>query len=414
MSIHRLSLTCLLLVGLSAVADDPPPANSPIPADPVFRATKTDGKPLFSGRIRQLGPNDAIVLVNEAGEATIPLNQLIKMEREGAPQASPPEGSVVLFPDGDRLRAEIGNSNETSLQTHPASLGSAGVEISLDRILGVVLANPIDPEAAEALLDKVRSEPRKTDVLWLANGDRLAGDTLEIGPEKIKFQLDGAAEPKEIERSTVIALGSNPALVRYPKPEGDFLELTFQDGSRVGVSKTRVEQGEVVATTRLGATIKLPLDKLSRIHARGKHVSYLSDREPAGVQYVPYVGPPRPYRRDASVEGRSLRVLGKPYDHGLGMQGRTYVIYRLDGVDRRFQAMIGLDDSQRGMGSVVFRVLVDKKQQRFASPPMTAGDEPRAVDIDVSGARFLILEADFGERGDIRDFANWVEARLVR
>jgi hypothetical protein len=413
MSILRLWLLSLLPLGVSAIADDQAPANSPIASDPLFRATKVDGKTV-SGRIRQLGPNNAIVLVTEAGEATIPLNQLIKLERDGAPQASPPEGSVVLFPEGDRLRAEIGKSSETALQTHPAGLGNATVDIPLDRILTIVFATPVDPEAAEALLDKVRSEPRKTDVLWLANGDRLAGEPLEIGADKVKFQLDGAAEPREIDRSTVIALGSNPAVVRYPKPEGDFLELTFQDGSRLGVTKTHVDQGEVVATTRFGATIKLPLKDLSRVHVRGKHVSYLSDREQAGVQYVPYVGPPRPYRRDASVEGRSLRVAGKPYDHGLGMQGRTYVIYRLEKGDRRFQATIGLDDRAGAMGSVVFRVLVDKKQERFASPPMTAGDEPRMVDIDVSGARLLILEADFGDRGDIRNFADWVEARLVR
>jgi NPCBM/NEW2 domain len=413
MSILRLGLTSIFLLGMSARGDDPPPANSPIASDPLFRATKTDGKTV-SGRIRQLGPRDAVVLVTDGGEATIPLNQLIKMEREGAPQASPPEGSLVLFPDGDRLRAEIGNSNETSLQTHPAALGAAAVEIPLDRILTVLFAAPVEPEAAEALLDKVRSEPRKTDVLWLANGDRLAGDPLEIGSEKIKFQLDGAAEPREIERSTAIALGANPAVVRYPRPEGDYLELTFQDGSRLGVTKTRVEQGQVVASTRFGATIQLPLAELSRVHVRGKHVAYLSDREPAGVKYVPYVGPPRPYRRDASVEGRSMRIAGKPYDHGLGMQGRTYVIYRLEKGDRRFQATIGLDDRAGPMGSVVFRVLVDNKDERFASRPITAGDEPGVVDIDVSGARFLILEADFGDRGDIRNFADWVEARLVR
>jgi hypothetical protein len=66
------------------------------------------------------------------------------------------------------------------------------------------------------------------------------------------------------------------------------------------------------------------------------------------------------------------------------------------------------------MGSVVFRVLVDQKQERFVSRAMTASTEPKNIDIDISGARLLILEADFGDRGDIRDFADWVEARVIR
>mgnify|MGYP001000195659 FL=1 len=50
----------------------------------------------------------------------------------------------------------------------------------------------------------------------------------------------------------------------------------------------------------------------------------------------------------------------------------------------------------------------------FTSPSMTEGTKPIDLDIDLKGARFLILETDFGERGDVRDLADWAEARLVR
>ena len=95
------------------------------------------------------------------------------------------------------------------------------------------------------------------------------------------------------------------------------------------------------------------------------------------------------------------------------MQSRTLLAYRLTPGDRRFQALVGLDDGAGPLGSVVFRVLVDG-HERFASPPMSVRDTPKSIDIDVAGANSLILVTEFGERGEIRDIADWVEARLIR
>ena len=57
-------------------------------------------------------------------------------------------------------------------------------------------------------------------------------------------------------------------------------------------------------------------------------------------------------------------------------------------------------------------MLVDR-QERFKSPPMTDRDPPKALDIDLAGGKILILVADFGERGNVRDLADWAEARIV-
>ena len=62
---------------------------------------------------------------------------------------------------------------------------------------------------------------------------------------------------------------------------------------------------------------------------------------------------------------------------------------------------------------MVFRVLTDRNP-RFTSPPMNCRDAPLAIDIDLSEAKLLILITEFGERGDVRDLADWVEARIIR
>jgi len=128
---------------------------------------------------------------------------------------------------------------------------------------------------------------------------------------------------------------------------------------------------------------------------------------------VSYVGPTRPYHRDAAVTGHPLRVAGQTFDHGLGTQSRTLLAYRLAPGDRRFQTLVGLDDRAGPQGSVVFRVLLDGRE-KFASPPMSVRDAPKAIDVDVAGAKVLILVTEFGPRGDVRDYADWIEARIIR
>jgi hypothetical protein len=113
------------------------------------------------------------------------------------------------------------------------------------------------------------------------------------------------------------------------------------------------------------------------------------------------------------VEGHPLRLAGQTFDRGIGTQSRTLLAYRLAPGDRRFQVLVGLDDSAGSLGSVVFRVRVDNREP-FVTSPMSVRDTPRMIDLDVSGAKRIILDTDFGERGEVRDFADWVEARIIR
>jgi hypothetical protein len=402
-------LVVLLATACPAPADDERPSST-VASDPVFRALLTDGS-TKSGRIRQLGPEGKVALEAEGSESAVPLARVVKLTRDNDPPQSPPEGALVVFPEGDRLRATIVVAGETTLQVVPPALGEDKLAIPLDVLLGIVLAPPTEVEATEALLARVRGEARTGDVLWLANRDRLAGSFLELTPQKVKFQPE--AGPTLVDRSGVVAIGFDPKQANYPRPKEDYLELTFLDGSRLGVTGCRVEQGHVLAATRFGAPIRLPIAELARVHVRGEAISYLSEREPAGVQYQAYVADPRPYRRDESVEGRTLRLAGQPYDRGLGTQSRTLLAYRLDPRDRRFQALVGLDDRAGPLGSVVFRVRVDGKDV-FETPPMTARDVPKLIDVDVSGGKLLILMTEYGDRGEVRDFADWAEARLIR
>jgi len=45
---------------------------------------------------------------------------------------------------------------------------------------------------------------------------------------------------------------------------------------------------------------------------------------------------------------------------------------------------------------------------------LTDRDVPKAIDVDLTGGKLLILATEFGERGDVQDQADWIEARLIR
>jgi hypothetical protein len=401
----------VLLLVSTARGADPVPSGSPVPSDPIFTAYLIDGT-TRSGRIHQIGPQGAIALVPEQGqEVVLPLSSLLKLTRDGSVlRLTPGEGSVVLFPDGDRLhRTVIGPASETTLDVSSYALGNLAIPV--ESFLGLILTLPAESTSVDVLFERVRNEPRTSDVLWLANGDRLTGGFLGVDEKKLRFQAPTG--PIVLERAGVVAVGFDPAVVAYPRPAGDYLELTMADGSRLGVTGARIEQGHVVAATRFKSTVRLALGELIEIHARTSAINYLSEHPASAEQYVPYLGPSRPYRRNVNVDGHPLVLAGQGYDRGLGTQSRTFLAYRLAPGDRRFQALVGLDDSAGPLGSVVFRVLVDE-QERFVSLPLSVRDTPKRVDVDLTGARVLILVTEFGERGEIRDFADWVEARIIR
>ena len=403
----------LALVALPrfAGAADKPAEAPEVPTDPVFTVHLIEGKTL-SGRLRQLGPADRLTLVTAEGpERVVPLDQVVKLTREGPPIVYTPELPVVLLPDGDRLfRAVVDVSKNMSIEVRQYVLGN--LTLPLDSLVGIVFALPqSEADDADLVLDRVRNDPRETEVLWLANGDRLAGNFLGLDDTKIRFQTENGTV--SLDQAGVSALAFDPALISYPRPERTYLELTLSDGSRLGVHDLRLEQGQVAGVTRFGAEVHFPLNELLVVHPRSDRLAYLAERPVTREQSISYLGPSRPYQRDRTVDGHLFRLGGQTFDRGLGTASRSFLAYRLQPGDHRFQATVGLDDRAGPLGNVVFRVLVDGKE-RFASPPMSVRDTPRAVDVDVAGGNVLILVTDFGDRGGVRDLADWAEARLVR
>jgi hypothetical protein len=383
----------------------------PVSSEPLFQALRVDGG-TYTGRVGSISPESITIITPENDETLeLKLRDVVNVSRALLPPPPSTDGSHVLLAEGDRLmHVIVGETTETAINVQCHSSLSK-LSIPLECVLALLLSGPAESESFQLFWDRIGNEPRSTEVVWMTNGDRLVGGFLGMNDHVIKFQVEGKSI--DVDRTGVTAVGFDPATMNYPRPPSSFLDVTLTDGSRLGLTGTHIEKGLLIASTRFGQEVRVPLGEIVRIEPRTERIHYLSERRPDAVNYVSYVGPTRPVRVDRSVDGHRFQLSGRFYDRGLGMQSRTLVAYKLKPGDRRFQALVGLDDRAGPLGSVVFRVLLDGKPQ-LTTRQLGSRDTPVAIDVDLSKAKLLILITEFGNRGDVRDLADWVEARIIR
>ncbi|HKO15020.1 MAG TPA: NPCBM/NEW2 domain-containing protein, partial [Gemmatimonadaceae bacterium] len=101
------------------------------------------------------------------------------------------------------------------------------------------------------------------------------------------------------------------------------------------------------------------------------------------------------------------------YQHGLGVTSGGELWIDLAGNATRFVAFAGIDDARRaGRGSVTFEVWTDG-EKRWDSGTITAGQPPRPVSVDLTGARQMILYVTDAGDGARDDVADWAGAAIV-
>lgn len=121
----------------------------------------------------------------------------------------------------------------------------------------------------------------------------------------------------------------------------------------------------------------------------------------------------RPVKERRNYQNDSMRIAGRYFDRGVGLQSVSVIPLQLDGRGIRFRALIGADDMGNKTLPVHFYVLGDEKIL-YQSGPMQVGDAARLVDVDIRGVKRLgLLVIDtVGGISNKRTYANWAEARI--
>jgi alpha-galactosidase len=116
---------------------------------------------------------------------------------------------------------------------------------------------------------------------------------------------------------------------------------------------------------------------------------------------------------DKSVIGETLSIGGEKFECGVGTHAESRIYVKLGGGSSRFAAKVGVDDNRKDQPAAVeFRVYGDGKTL-FKSGPMKPGDAAKAVDVDLSGVKDLLLFVGSAGNGIANDHADWADARFT-
>ena len=98
---------------------------------------------------------------------------------------------MVVLPEGDRLmRVTLGSATETALEVQSDALGKLSLPLESACWDGSWWCRPVRDDL-DAMWDRVRLEPRKEEVVWLSNGDRISGGFLGWDDRMLKMLVDG-------------------------------------------------------------------------------------------------------------------------------------------------------------------------------------------------------------------------------
>ena len=116
---------------------------------------------------------------------------------------------------------------------------------------------------------------------------------------------------------------------------------------------------------------------------------------------------------DATPYGQALQIAGRRFDTGIGILAQSRLEIRNRDVHKRFEALVGVDNSTRNLKDKVrFRVYGDG-HLLAESAPAGFGDTAQPLTADLRGAKLIeIVVAREGTASDLPVVATWAEAAL--
>ena len=391
----------------------------PLPNDSPFVVAAATGEPM-TGKLLQFSTDFTAKVATRKGETT--LADVISVRRVNCPIPPFPTEPQLLTANGDRIVGKLGGGERESFRFSPAATAKKtdpGWLIPLSTTTAVWLVD-LPAETPPDLARYAWTDGNKNrDVVRFRNGDTTRGVIgLVADAEQPAFRFrPEAGEARDIPATDVAAIVFNPLLAKARKPKGPFSRVVLTDGSRLALVSVVIAGNTLKGETTFGQKVELPLDSLVALDVfQGKAV-YLSDLKPSKAEHAGFLGVAWPWVADRTVRGLPLRLAGdggdSTFDKGLGTHPRTVLTYDLGGKYRRFEALVGLDPESGDRGRAVVRIRVDGKEQAVPGLVALASGKPVPVRLDVSKAKELTIEVDYGPVGGVRADVNWANARLV-
>jgi hypothetical protein len=388
------------------------------PAAPVFVLEKADGV-MVTGPLQELASDWSVRL---GGDKPVQVKggDLLALRRSGQrlPGFDLGEPHLVLV-NGDRVRGTVLRLDGEKVQFgFPPQVGDGKpVAVPLSALSVIWLAPPDDAGEPDRLLRQLADGKRTRDTVRLRNGDVLEGILTALDDKALR--LEAGKKQEQVPRDKVAAVALSTELASDLRPKGAYGRVVLANGTRLSLAGATCDGKTVTATTAFDAVIPIPLTEVRALEVFGGRAVYLSDLKPKSYDFTPYFDRKWVWVRDGSVGGRDMVLSGSTYTKGVGLHSASRLTYDLGGAYRRFEAVVGIDDRtgrENGReGSVRIGVLVDGKAQDVGGDrELTPRGGPRAVAVNVAGARELTLVVEFGRHQDVLDHVDWADARLVK
>jgi NPCBM/NEW2 domain len=321
------------------------------------------------------------------------------------------EGDTLLvLSDGGRLWVRIASMGLGTIVAD-SPMGE-GVAFSVGSLAGLWRGGREDQADGKELFEEtLRHRLAGKDVLISVRD----GESMAVRASVVGLSLDGGT----------IKLGRVERSFGFDRVRGIVFATGLAPGDRwptqVGLSDGSEFAGKIVGssdvTLRLagsfGTEVDLPIGAVASLSFASDRLQLVSALPIDGESNVGFLHPAARARIGACVTGGALSLDGRVYENGIGVRARSRLRFEIGGEYERFVATIGLDDSVRPRGSVVFEVHGDGRML-FESGVMTGRDESRLVSVDLAGVSVLELVVTEADGLDYSDHADWCDARLIR
>ncbi len=191
--------------------------------------------------------------------------------------------------------------------------------------------------------------------------------------------------------------------------------------ARHEVKSMSLEGNMLAVTTGSGISQQLELNQIKSGIFHPEKIQYLSDLKPEQVTVTPLIELPKQSatiqryfapRIDRGRDDELMKLDGKNYTKGISLISRSEMTFKIPTKFRRFQAIVGIDDSVGDEGHVVFKVMGDGKE--LFNQPISGKEKAVPLDIDISNVRKLTILVDYGDDLDVGDYLDICDARIVK
>ncbi len=335
------------------------------------------------------------------------------------PQAT---GHHILLRDGSQIVAPVLAISQSWVMVDSDLWGQ--LKIPRERVLAVVLTPPLPWKARDELWAQLLQQPAERDRIVLANGDDVSG-VLELParlPEPIPFFLSALRLKMDPLGETVRLSAKQIQAVRFAGPavrSSPSGVVATDDGTRCQVTEALVDETSIRLKLVCGWTLAAPAgdvrSRIAYLRSPPQHWQPLDAGEPLDQTHIPMLQRRISPRLGRSAAGTHLRVAGVEYGHGIGVFGRSRVVYQVPAGATRLVVRVGIDDRAGRSGSVVFRVYTSDGEGAWRlaaeSPRMAGGMAPRRLAVELERQTRVALITDVADHGEVLDYANWLDAR---